>query len=71
MGTPFYHTDESALEIVKEYQEIQGYETIKEALACMECCIDELDNEERSAYCHTIRLQKTRKEYFNNLIERI
>jgi hypothetical protein len=61
MGIPFYHTDESALATVKEYQDIQGYETIEEALECMECCIDDLDNEDRSAYRHVMRIRNTTK----------
>jgi len=61
MGTPFYHTDESALATVKDYQYTQGYFTIEEALACMENCIDDLDNEDRSAYRHVLRMLKEKR----------
>jgi len=59
MGTPYYHTDESALQTVKNYRDLQGYYTIEEALACMEANIDDLDNEERSAYRHVMRIRNT------------
>ena len=58
MGTPFYHTDESALQTVKEYQDIQGYDTLEEALECMKCCFDDLDAEDRSAYNHVVKRAK-------------
>ena len=58
MGTPFYHTDKSALKAIKEYQDIQGYETLEEALECMECCYDDLDSEDRSAYNHYLKGKK-------------
>jgi hypothetical protein len=59
MGTPYYHTDESALQTVNNYRDLQGYYTIEEALACMEANIDDLDNEERSAYRHVMRIRNT------------
>jgi len=57
MGTPYYHTDESAHETVKNYRDTQGYYTIEEALACMENSIDDLDDEDRSAYNHVMRIK--------------
>jgi hypothetical protein len=59
MGTPFYHTDESALETIEQYAELQGM-TFDEALADMEFCQDELDSEDRSAYNHYINNRSTK-----------
>ena len=58
MGTPFYHTDKSALKTIKEYQDIQGYDTLQEALECMESSYDDLDSEDRGAYNHYIKGKK-------------
>jgi hypothetical protein len=58
MGTPFYHTDESALKTIEDYRDTQGYYTIEEALACMANNIDELDNEDRGALNHYRRINK-------------
>ena len=58
MGIPFYHTDESALQTVEDYRDIQGYYTIEEALACMENNIDGLDNDERCALNYYRRVNK-------------
>ena len=63
MGTPFYHTDESALQTVEEYKNIHGFETIEDALRDMEYCIDDLNNEDRSAMRHVMRvISKTTKD---------
>ena len=59
MGTPYYHTDESALQTVKNYKELHGLATLIDALKDMEACIDDLDNEERSAYRHVMRIRNT------------
>jgi hypothetical protein len=56
MGIPFYHTDESALEVVKDYQAMHGLDSIEDALIDMEFCIDDLDREDRSAFRHVMRL---------------
>jgi hypothetical protein len=56
MGTPFYHTDESAMRTVKEYQDIQGLPTFEDALMDMAYCIDDLDSADRSAFRHVMRI---------------
>ena len=61
MGIPFYHTDESALETIQEYQDIQGYKTLEEAINCMESSYDDLDNEDRGAYNHYLFRMKGKK----------
>ena len=58
MGIPFYHTDESALQTVKEYQELHDLPSLEDALRDMEHCIDDLDNEDRSAMRHVLRTLK-------------
>jgi len=56
MGT-FYHTDESAMKTVQEYQMWQGYDTLEQALECMKASYDDLDAEDRSAYDRVNRNQ--------------
>lgn len=58
MGTPYYHTDDTALQTIENYQLIQGYQSLYEALKCMESCYDDLDLEDKSAYDHYIRKLK-------------
>jgi hypothetical protein len=58
MGTPFYHTDESALETIQDYQNMHGLENIEDAIVDMEFCIDDLDNEDRGALNHYRRVNK-------------
>lgn len=53
MGTPYYHTDESAVETIQNYADLQGM-TFDEAVADMGSCYDDLDNEDRSAYNYFI-----------------
>jgi hypothetical protein len=57
MGT-FYHTDESALQTVQDYKDVQGIDTLEEALEEMRCCYDDLDSEDRSAYDYVIKRSK-------------
>lgn len=63
MGTPYYHTDESALQTVKEYQELHDLPSLEDALRDMYFCIDDLNNEDRSAMRHVMRvISKTTKD---------
>jgi len=62
MGTPFYHTNESAYETAKAYQELHGFVTLNEALNDMNACWDDLDSEDRGALAHYVR-------NFNLLVE--
>lgn len=55
MGTPFYHTQESALSAVWHYGEIQGIEDFMAILTDMEACYDDLDSEDRAAYNFIMR----------------
>jgi hypothetical protein len=52
MSTGYYHTDESARDTVREYRDTNGYDTFSEAIESMQECIDDLDDEEKSALCH-------------------
>lgn len=52
MGTPYYHTDESAVELLRRYRNDNGYDTYHDALINMSEVIDDLDDDERSAYNH-------------------
>lgn len=58
MGTPFYHTDESALQAVKNYKDTQGLDSIEDALIDMKFCFDDLDAEDRSAYNYVVKRAK-------------
>lgn len=52
MSTLYYHTDESARDTIREYRDTNGYDTFAEAIDSMRACIDDLDDEEKSALCH-------------------
>jgi len=55
MGTLYIHTDESAVESIRHYRNGNGYDTYHEALINMSEIIDDLDDDERSAYNHIMR----------------
>jgi hypothetical protein len=52
MSTGYYHTDESARDTIREYRDTNGYDTFAEAIESMQECIDDLDDEEKSALRH-------------------
>ena len=52
MGTPYIHTDQSAVETVRHYRNGNGYYDYHDALMCMAKNIDDLDDEDRSAFDH-------------------
>jgi len=52
MSTGYYHTDESARDTIREYRDTNGYDTFAEAIDSMRACIDDLDDEEKSALLH-------------------
>ena len=52
MSTGYYHTDESARDTLREYRDTNGYDTFAEAIDNMRACIDDLDDEEKSALLH-------------------
>jgi hypothetical protein len=49
MGTPYYHTDESATQTIQDYADLHGL-SFTDALHDMGFCYDDLDNQDRSAY---------------------
>ena len=55
MSTPYYHTDESAQLAIKTYRDDNGHDSYHDALISMGECLDDLDDEERSAYNHVMR----------------
>ena len=63
MGTPFYHTDESAFDAVSDYMNANGFDNIADALNDMRACIDDLESQDRSAYNHMI------KKYYSNTLK--
>ena len=52
MSTGYYHTDESARDTLREYRDTNGYDTFAQAIDSMRACIDDLDDEEKSALLH-------------------
>jgi Zn-dependent M28 family amino/carboxypeptidase len=55
MGTPYIHTDQSAVETIKQYRNDNEYDTYHDALISMAQIMDDLDDDERSAYNHIMR----------------
>jgi hypothetical protein len=55
MSTPFYHTDESAQMAIKNYRDDNGHDNYHDALVSMAECLDDLEDEDRSAYHHVMR----------------
>jgi len=62
MGTPYYHTDDSAYESIKNYQDLHGIAIFNEALDEMYRNLDDLDIEDRSAVIHYVRNIELRKK---------
>lgn len=54
----YIHTPESAIETIKNYQELQGFETLEETVKDMDFCYDDLDSEDQSALDYFIRYSK-------------
>jgi len=52
MSTGYYHTDESARDTLREYRDGNGFVTFAQAIDSMRACIDDLDDEEKSALLH-------------------
>lgn len=52
MSTNYLHTNESARDTIRNYRDGNGYDTFSEAIASMQACIDDLDDEDKSALCH-------------------
>ena len=63
MSTNYYHTEESAFETILNYRDGNGFDTFTEAIADMQECFDDLDNEDKSA----LRYVETRPELMNAL----
>ena len=55
MGTPYIHTDASAVETVRVYRNDNGHNTYNDALISMAENIDDLEDEDRGAYNHVMR----------------
>ncbi len=49
MSTGYYHTDESARDTIREYRDGNGFDTFAEAISDMQACVDDLDDEDKSA----------------------
>jgi hypothetical protein len=52
MGTPYYQTDESAVETVRHYRNDNGHDSYHDALISMAENISDLDDDDRSAFDH-------------------
>jgi len=55
MGTPYIHTDESALETLRIYRNDYGHDTFNDALVSMAQNLDDLEPDERGAFNHIMR----------------
>jgi hypothetical protein len=55
MGTPYLHTDESAVETIRHYRNDNGHDTYHDALISMAENLDDLESDERGAYNHVMR----------------
>jgi len=55
MGTPYIHTDESAVETVRVYRNDNDHDSYHDALISMAENLDDLDDHERGAYNHVMR----------------
>ena len=55
MGTPYIHTDKSAIETIKIYRNDYDHDTYHDALISMAENLDDLDDDESSAYNHIMR----------------
>ena len=55
MGTPYIHTDESAVETVRVYRNDNGHDTFNDALISMAQNLDDLEDDERGAFNHIMR----------------
>jgi hypothetical protein len=49
MSTDYIHTDESARDTIRQYRDGNGFDTFAEAIADMQACFDDLDDEDKSA----------------------
>jgi hypothetical protein len=49
MSTDYYHTDESARDTIRNYRDGNAFDTFAEAIADMQACVDDLDDEDKSA----------------------
>jgi hypothetical protein len=63
MSTDYYHTDSSARDTIRHYRDNMGFNTFSEAIADMQACIDDLDDEDKSALCYVER----KPDMFNQL----
>jgi hypothetical protein len=63
MSTDYYHTDSSARETIRNYRDGNAFDTFAEAIADMQACIDDLDDEDKSALCYV----ESKPDMFNQL----
>jgi hypothetical protein len=55
MGTPYIHTDASAVETLRVYRNDNGHDTYNDALVSMAQNLDDLEDDERGAFNHIMR----------------
>ena len=55
MSTDYYHTDSSARETIRNYRDGNAFNTFAEAIADMQACVDDLDDEDKSALFYAER----------------
>jgi hypothetical protein len=49
MSTDYYHTHSSARDTIRKYRDGNAFDTFAEAIADMQACVDDLDDEDKSA----------------------
>ena len=70
MGTPYIHTDASAVETVRVYRNDNDHDSYHDALISMAENLDDLEDDERGAFNHIMRdnalhhrlMMKTKKQ---------
>jgi hypothetical protein len=55
MSTDYYHTHSSARDTIRNYRDGNGFDTFAEAIEDMRFCVDDLDDEDKSALFYAER----------------
>jgi hypothetical protein len=55
MSTDYYHSHSTARATIGNYRDVMGFDTFAEAIEDMKACVDDLDDEDKSALFYAER----------------